>query len=213
VYVQDESPEDYFGEGGAGEDITPLKGSVYIDTSDDNNLYMYSGTDWETIKVEALEGITRRADVGEDWLIAFPETDTIGKDADDRIILPEGAWLKGMQEEPQDNDLVTKKYVDDSIPGFGDYATKALDTAYEAETDGFVIAMHADCDASLGGYIGASEETLVIVAQDSSFNKNYDNVKAASIMFPVKAGAFWKVKYEMEPTDGTTKVNWMPVGA
>lgn len=85
---------------------------------------------------------------------------------------------------------------------FGDYQQRTFNTIYQAETDGFVAAVlsapnQPDAHAYLLGYVGNSNPPDMLVAGDGiRLARAADHnifVNAASLLFPVKRGNYYKV--------------------
>jgi hypothetical protein len=101
-----------------------------------------------------------------------------------------------------------------SAGGFGswDWSTYSSGSAYQASTDGFVLALlHTlgnNEDNVVKGYTdGNADPTGTLVAlngTDEALNANI----GASIMFPVKSGDYWQVDFDN--ANGTQAVGWLP---
>lgn len=76
--------------------------------------------------------------------------------------------------------------------GFGDWASKSNNTAYLAATDGFVLAYSTiSYGTVMEGYTDGSNPPTTLRAQCGT-GENVNNHQV-SIMFPVKAGDYYKV--------------------
>lgn len=100
----------------------------------------------------------------------------------------------------------------------GDYAAKAVNTEYQAATDGVVVAyIYATDDPSrarIWGAQGAASGALSDVAYASM---HYDSasdtqINSVSITFPVKKGNYWKVTLGTYEGSVSSSVKWVPLG-
>jgi hypothetical protein len=100
----------------------------------------------------------------------------------------------------------------------GAWVAKAVDTIYQAATDGFVIAM-IDCPTSsdrgrLDGYTdSAATPTTKRCACEASLQGLYNMIQVASIMMPVKKNDYWKMTKTTDAGTPTYTVYWIPLGA
>ena len=125
----------------------------------------------------------------------------------------------GPSSDPSsDNEFARKKYVDTQvdavdakIKSLGDYSAKSYGTAYEATTDGFVVAYaSADDSITLTGYTDSNTSPTTVVAKAGHGATNASEI--VSITFPVKKGHYWKVDESHSGTLSIT-VNWVPMGS
>ena len=123
----------------------------------------------------------------------------------------DASLLKTSAAPTTDAMIANKKYVDDTVAAavpdddaFGDWASKSTDTAYEAESDGFVCAFNTGHND--GALIGLTDENNPPTTQRVGDRGGQAPAEfLASIMMPVKKGHYWKV------TNADT-VYWLPVG-
>lgn len=102
---------------------------------------------------------------------------------------------------------------------FGTYTSKATETVYQAETDGFVVA-YMDAvgngwGGTLIGYTDSSNPPTTIRAKDSCDYRttagNEVYVNFASITMPVIKNEYWKVSLSIRSGAPVAVVNWIPL--
>ncbi len=114
VYSGAAAPTVYFSKDGGGAGIIPLTGSIYVDTSDSNMLYVLINTTWVGVKAADLKFIENEAH-SERW-IKHNNNNVIGIDNDNKPILAAGAWCKStVAQITSDTDIITKAYLDSVI--------------------------------------------------------------------------------------------------
>lgn len=114
IYSGAAAPTVYFSKEGGGAEITPLTGSIYVDTSDSNMLYVLIGTNWVGVKAADLKFIENEAH-SERW-IKHNTNNVIGIDNSNKPILAAGAWCKStVAQITSDTDIITKAYFDSII--------------------------------------------------------------------------------------------------
>lgn len=107
-----------------------------------------------------------------------------------------------------DYEVANKKYVDDTVvytTGLGAWTEKSADTAYEAETDGFVFWYKngAVADFRVKFYMDDTDATTQIL---DYYDRSSGGVEVAGNgTYPVPKGKFWKV------SSGPTKIYWIPL--
>jgi len=97
--------------------------------------------------------------------------------------------------------------------GAWDTSTYAIDTIYQASTDGFVTVW-ADNEDGGGALIGqtdaATPPTNETVAGGSSSNATTNDKKRTGLCMPVKKDDYWKItQYGLT----APQVNWIPLGS
>ena len=101
--------------------------------------------------------------------------------------------------------------------GFGawDWASWSEDTAYEAATDGFVIAMlHTlgnNEDNVVMGYTDGNADPTGTLVSINGTDEALNTAIGATIMFPVKSGDYWQVGFDN--ANGTRAIGWLPTHA
>jgi hypothetical protein len=102
---------------------------------------------------------------------------------------------------------------------FNAWATKAIDTIYQAEEDGFVVAfLNCDTDGDRGYLEGmtdssATPTTVRVAASGHYYTAGNTYVQFNSVTMPVRKDDYWKVlKTETSGTLGTA-VFWLPLSA
>jgi len=91
------------------------------------------------------------------------------------------------------------------------WASKTIDTVYQASTDGFVVATY-QVAGTLGGLLGYTDSSNPPTTQRAA-NTQYDatyNLNGA-ITFPVRSGDYWKVT--TSGTLNTSQISWVPATA
>ncbi len=122
------------------------------------------------------------------------------------VISADSARIANLATPISDQDAATKKYVDDSIPSFGNWETKASGTQYTAETDGFVIAFtHGPgVEHSLTGKTPATTTRI-----KQATGAVYATSPVLSFTMPVKKGDTWRV--DVSGSGATATVFWIPL--
>jgi len=109
-----------------------------------------------------------------------------------------------------DNQAVRKKYVDDKIDNIlGNWENKSVNTVYQANTAGFVVA-HAELasgsGASLNGYTDSNNPPATLRVRDQ-IGSDYHT--EGSIVMPVKKNDYWKIT--RSSTDISVTIYWIPL--
>ena len=128
----------------------------------------------------------------------------------------DGSVTKTTAAPTTDAMIANMKYVDDQITanakslGAWDSSSFTVDTAYQATTDGFVIATARDANiAGLEGFTDGNADPTGTRVQ-MSYIAHGGGTPAASVTFPVRSGDFWRVNGI--GTNGTfEEVNWIPL--
>jgi len=109
-----------------------------------------------------------------------------------------------------DRHIADKGYVDGKFPdddAFGSWASKAVNTTYTAESDGFVVVYGKSSVHGYGSILGYTPVATLRAANGSG----YADVHYSGITMPVKKGHTWKVATENWGT-GSLSIWWLPVG-
>lgn len=115
--------------------------------------------------------------------------------------------VKNIADPSDDQDAATKKYVDDSIPSFGNWETKASGTQYTAATDGFVVAF-TNGPNSPHSLTGETPVSVTRIKQETA--AVYATNPVLGFTMPVKKGDTWRV--DVSGTGATATVYWIPLG-
>ena len=127
-------------------------------------------------------------------------------------VLGDGSTLAAATESGDgDRTIADKKYVEDTAASFGtwDTSTFTVGIAYQAATDGFVVARQsATSMTGLDGFTDSNADpTGTKVAE--TLNNHGGATQKSSIMFPVKKDDYWRVN--STGTSPTNFVYWLPV--
>lgn len=163
--------------------------------------------------------------------------DLIKANASDKAELPIETYLAGTTAPTTDTQIPGKKYVDDLVnPKFdistghdhdgsdskqlgaggisgalGAWASKSVNTVYQAETDGFVLAFDPTTHetSNIEGYTDGNNPPTTI-RQRSYLFQSLQGSRAfiANITMLVKKGDYWKVTSNITPT-----ISWIPMGS
>ena len=116
----------------------------------------------------------------------------------------ENADLADTATNASDSDKVDgKDYNSTDIKPLGNLVSRAKDTEYQADTDGFVCASNAGLGGgdSVTGYVN---DTVVAV----EYTRGESPAPTLSITFPVKKGDYWRVT-----GTGNVTLFWIPLGS
>ncbi len=96
----------------------------------------------------------------------------------------------------------------EAVPGFGAWASKSLNTAYQAATDGFVVCYSDDWDPTLIVYTDGNNPPTTVRTRIGPVESG--SLEHSFIMCPVRKGDYWKLS-----SDKTAKtyVFWLPWGS
>ena len=106
-----------------------------------------------------------------------------------------------------DNGNITKIANNGFFSGLGDYESKSSDTAYQAATDGYILAYAYTSSKTAHGVYTYVDENSSPTTERARFGSGNDNTHKGSSCVPVKAGDYYKV------TDSavTATVYWIPM--
>jgi len=193
----------------------------YVDTGDDKTLELFC-KDPDGNEIQLTKG--GKFFIANDTYLVARNEDNDGtvdlikagkNEADDTevAILPDKVRTATNAAPLEDTAIANKKYVDDE-DAFGAWASKSVDTVYEALTDGFVIAWTLTLNTNTGFAIltDASNPptTIRITSRAQSYAGVAGNYLCATI--PVKKGDYWKVLNISADFGAQSGIWWMPIG-